>query len=226
MNLFLISKRKNLLKYLETTKLFYDIYPYKLVFHNSLGYIFREKKFNFARDELDSLQLLYEKGEPLVRGSYRQKTYDISTFEECKILYREFTKRDDYKIRVENPSIQLYSHDLDWLEKIGKLVKNAYAIYKPRVPLTKNTIIIQHPSEYTYKITLPAKVDPSLSKWIRNNPSLAKAGNTCLEEISNNGYVKGFYFYVRDEKILGLVNLMLGKSCRVDKLVYSPNLDK
>lgn len=214
------------MRYRETKKLFYDEYPYKLSIYNALGHIFREKNFKFARDELDQLQLLFERNEPLVRGSFRQKYYDSDTFQEAKVLYKELTSRDDYKIRIENPNLQLYSHNKDWLLKIARMVRFPVDFFEPKAVLTKNVIIVDNPSEYNYRITLGSKVDPGLARWIEANPKLSKAGPVCLEEIKNNGYVKGLYFYVRDEKILNLVNLMLGKSCRVDKIVCKQDLDK
>ena len=48
----------------------------------------------------------------------------------------------------------------------------------------------------------------------------------CLETIERNGYTRGMYFYVRDEKILQLLSLFVSKLARVDKLVYNPNIDK
>lgn len=210
----------------ETIKLFYDEYPYKLSILNPLGHIFREKNFKQARDNLDELQLMYERSEPLVRGSHRIKTYDVSTFKESKRLFAEFTSRDDYKLRIENPVIQIYSHDRDWLIKLSKLVEAPLEFYEPKSVLAKNTILVNKPVEYEYRVTLSTSPDPGLANWIKNNPTLAKAGPIFLEEVSNKGYSKGLYFYVRDEKILNLVNLMLGKSSRVDKLVYKQDLDK
>ena len=59
------------------------------------------------------------------------------------------------------------------------------------------------------------------------NQNKVKIGQVCLEEIKNNGYVRGFYFYVRDEKVLRLVTLMIGNSItRIDKIVCKANIDK
>ena len=211
---------------LETKKLFYNEYPYKLGIQNSLAHIFREKKFRFAREELSRLELMYEMNKPLELGSFRRKTYNTRTFFECKWLYKELTARNDYKIRVEYPTVQLYSHDKDWLLYLANKVEMPLYFYEPPVVLAKNTILVEKPSDYEYRITLNTKPDPSLSKWIESNPKLAKAGPIFLEEVANNGYSKGLYFYVRDDKVLNIVGLMLGSSGRVDKIVCKQNLDK
>lgn len=210
----------------ETKKLFYNEYPYKLGIFNSLAYIFREKKFRFAREELSRLEVMYEMNKPLVLGSFRKKEYDIPTFMECKWLYKELISRNDYKIRVEYPTVQLYSHDKEWLLSIATKVKTPTDFYEPPVVLAKNTILVEKPSNYEYRVTLSSKPDPSLSKWIVANPKLAKAGPVFLQEVADNGYSRGLYFYVRDDKVLNIVGLMLGSNSRVDKIVCKQDLDK
>jgi len=217
---------RKLLRTLETKKLFYNEYPYKLGLYNSLAYIFREKKFRFAREELSRLEVMVEMNKPLVLGTYRKKEYDLATFTECKWLYKELIKRNDYKIRVEYPMLQLYSQDKDWLLYIASQVNAPTEFYEPPVILAKNTILVEKPSDYQYRITLNSKPDPSLAKWIQNNPKLSKAGPVFLNEVANSGYSKGLYFYVRDEKILNIVGLMLGSLGRVDKIVCKQDLDK
>ena len=214
------------MKTLETKKLFFNEYPYKLGVYNPLAHIFREKKFRFAREELSRLELLYELDRPLVTGTFRKKEYDAKTFFECKWLYKELIKRNDYKIRVEYPSIQLYSHDKDWLHYIAKYVKQPTAFYEPPVVLAKNTILVEKPTNYEYRITLNSRPDPSLANWIISNPKLAKAGPVFLEEVAKKGYSNGLYFYVRDDKVLNIVGLMLGSSSRIDKIVCKQDLDK
>lgn len=210
----------------ETKKLFYDRYPYKIVIRNSLGHIFRDKNWKFARDELDTLQLKYEKSETLSRGTYRIFTYDIPTFLHAKNLFTFFTNTNvEFKLRVENPNIQVYSCDYNFLQRLQKLGE-VVEFWEPTVQLHPNTIISNNPVTHSIKVTLDNDVSPSLATWIIKNPKLAKAGKTCLEEIRNNGYTKGFYIYVRDERVLSVVTLMLGKILRVDKIVYSENLDK
>jgi len=215
-----------LLKVRETKKLFYNEYPYKLGVFNPLAHIFREKNFKFARDVLDQLQLSYERNESLTLGSFRKKTYDVNKFQECKWLFKELSTRDDYKIRIEYPCLQLYSNNKEWLEYIASKVESPLEFFEPPVLLPKNTILVEKPTIYKYRITLSSKPDTSLAKWIEANPKLAKAGPVFLEEVANNGYSKGLYFYVRDEKVLNIVGLMLGRGGRIDKIVCKQDLDK
>ena len=44
----------------ETTKLFYDEYPYKLVVVNALSHIFRDKNLSRAKEDLSKLQQQFD----------------------------------------------------------------------------------------------------------------------------------------------------------------------
>ena len=215
----------------ETTKLFYDEYPYKLVLHNSLSYLFRSKNLSFAKDNLDLLQQQLDEGEPLNLGSYyRRNPVEAETFFEAKNLYIEFSKQDDYKLRISNPHMQIYSHDRDWLLLVSSKIKSAYEFWEPNKSyissLAKNTILVDKPTEFEYKVTLGNRCDSNLAEWIKSNPDKIKAGDICLNTIEDNGYTTGLYFYVKNDKILQLLNLFVSKLSRIDKLVYKSNIDK
>ena len=53
------------MKKVETRKLFFGKYLYKITLMNVLGSIFRGKNFTYAGEILDSLQQDYENGQPL-----------------------------------------------------------------------------------------------------------------------------------------------------------------
>lgn len=213
----------------ETVKLFYDEYPYKLVVRNGLSHIFRDKNLPVAKQEIDKLQDLLVKGKPLVRNTFlRTEPVELQTFLEAQKLYIEFIQANDYKLRIQNPLMQIYSHNYKWLLSIANKIKNCIEIWEPNpnVQLEPNIILIDKPTQFRYKVTLGLGVDPGLANWITNNPDKAKAGETCLKEIANKGYTKDFYIYVRDEKILQILNLFVSNMPRVDKLVYATKTDK
>jgi len=215
----------------ETTKLFYDEYLYKLVVVNGLSYLFRDKNLSNAKEELDVLQQKYDSNEPLTRGSYGYKyPVDLDTFFEAKNIYIEFCKQRDFKLRISNPYMQIYSHDYDWLAMLALKIKSSKELWEPKAGnvsiLDKNIILVNRPADYLYKVTLGYSCDKNLANWIRNNSDKVKAGNTCLETIERGGYVRGMYFYARDDKIIQLLNLFVGKLSRIDKLVYNTNIDK
>ena len=203
------------MKKCETTKLFYNEYPYKVVISNVLAPIFREKNLAQAKDVLDQIQSVYEENLPLVRN-YGMRVEHIShkTFFDAKNLYIEFSKKLAFKLRVERCTIQVYSHEYQWLSHISKKFS------------ATNVIVVSNPTEFEYKVSLGENVDPALANWILSNKDKAKAGPVCLREIANSGYVKGFYIYVRDEKVMQLLTLFIGNVQRIDKLVYIARTDK
>ena len=70
-------------------------------------------------------------------------------------------------------------------------------------------------------------MDSNFYKWLSNNDDKVKIGDTCLESIKNGNYVRGFYFYIRDDKVLSLIHLMIsGGIARIDNLVYPAVKDK
>ena len=217
------------MKKFDTVKLFYDEYPYKLVVRNSLSHIFRDKNLPNAKKEIDKLQDLLVKGQPLTRTAFlRSESVELQTFLEAQKLYIEFNQFTDYKLRIENPLMQIYSHSYDWLINITHKIKNCVELWEPnsKVELAPNVILIDKPNDFEYKVTLGLEVDPGLATWIASNPDKAKAGATCLKEIANKGYTRDFYIYIRDEKILQLLSLFVTNIPRVDKLVYIAKTDK
>lgn len=217
------------MKKFDTVKLFYDEYPYKLVVRNSLSHIFRDKNLPNAKKEIDKLQDLLVKGQPLTRTAFlRSESVELQTFLEAQKLYIEFNQFTDYKLRIENPLMQIYSHSYDWLINITQKIKNCVELWEPnsKFNLEPNVILIDKPNTFRYKVTLGLEVDPGLATWITANPDKAKAGATCLREIANKGYTRDFYIYIRDEKILQLLSLFVTNIPRVDKLVYIAKTDK
>ena len=219
----------------ETTKLFYDEYPYKLVVVNALSHIFRDKNLSRAKEDLSKLQQQFDQGEPLKWGppqmfERRDRPIEIDTFIEAKNLYIEFSKQTDYKLRVSNPYMQIYSHDYDWLVMLSKKLKGVTEFWEPSSEnvsqLAANTILVKHPTDFNFKVTLGYNCDPNLAEWIKKNPDKAKAGPVCLQTIQRGGYTRGLYFYARDEKILQLLNLFVSNVVRIDKLVYNRKIDK
>lgn len=223
---------KHLLHY-ETHKLFYNKYLYKLVIKNSLAIIFREKKFNYAREVLDDLQHQFENGEVLVRSTgYRKSPVDILEFLECLALYKVFSTDTDYKIRVENPHVQVYTNDKDWLLDLSTKVVRPVELWQPSDAhishLGENIIIVNRPTKYQYKVTLGDKrVDRGFTTWLEKNHDKVKIGRMCKDAISEGLYAANYYFYVRDERVLELVKLMITPSIRrIDKLVCKQDIDK
>lgn len=219
------------MKTLDTTKLFYDTYKYRLVIQHNLGIIFRDKNLVNARTVLDSLQLQAETEEEIIWK--RSIRYSVPVTRESLItaqfLLAEFTNQghDNYKLRCEHPFLNIYSNDLAWMELLMDKNLSIESFSRPDInsinDLKPNIIVTNdNPIEFEYKVTVGNQVSTGLAQWILANQDKCKAGEKFIDLVANNGYVNGMYFYVRDEKVLQLVQLIIGGNIRrIDKFINS-----
>jgi len=211
----------------ETTKLFYGTYLYKLCLRNQLASSFREKNLPLARRDLDSLQRLYEVGDPLqICNGIRIWPISKEHFIEASKLYKHFSKNEEYKLRIEQGRISVYSNNLPWINDIiyDTSDENLISLYQPNIndinKLKLNVILVSQSNGYEYKVTLGNnKGNESFGLWASNNSKLIKIGPILKDALLNNGYVSGMYFYARDDRTLQLCTLMVSNIRRIDKLV-------
>jgi hypothetical protein len=198
------------MKLRETKKLHYNKYLYKLSIPNQCAYIFRTEfqkdgGLGYARQRLDILHQHYNHKEKtiIVPWTHNSRNYDEVPVEhnDRKFLISLANKLKHRYIEFWEPSP----------EDVDTLLSN------------ENVIIVSKKPIYEYKITLGKRAgSSSLAKWIDANPALAKMGEVAKQECYKNGWVKGYYFYVRDSKSLFIAQMMVGDNImRIDKLVYA-----
>lgn len=230
------------LKLFETKKLHYGKYLYKVVMYNSLAPIFRmefqKENFSYARSKLDECNIAYMeafKKDPMVTHfilpwqRYYQETVRIDQYFDAINLFRLLKTETDYKIRVEQATLIVYTNDRNFVKSLINNLKTVVEFWEPdpenieTLVNNKNIILVAKEPKYKYKLTFgKLKGVPALAKWIESNPSLAKAGDSTINSLYNEGYVKGLYFYVRDNKALTLAQLMVGNNIqRIDELLYN-----
>lgn len=220
------------MKKVETRKLFFGKYLYKITLMNVLGTIFRGKNFTYAGEVLDTLQQDYEEGLPLKRKTYA-KEWKIppAHFTDCQIIFNTCPKWDDFLFRIEGPNFSIYSNTREDLDLLVTKLKTVIEFHEPDPIiinyLTSNIQIVDEIPEYQYKVYLGDKATPGFAKWAVGNQDKIKLGHTLKREIENSGYLRGFYFWVKDEKVLLLVKMIIGGNIqRIDKLVSKLDLDK
>lgn len=222
------------MKIYETNKLFYEKYFYKLRLRNSLAVYFREKNLPLTRQVLDKLQQQKENSIPLevVRG-LRQYYITDQDFSDAKKLYAAFSNFEDYKLRVEQMYLNVYSDNKQWIEGVLRSVSvsSLSEFWEPSTDnielLEKNVILVPENTGYEYKVTFGSKKgEPEFASWAKSNPKQIKIGPVCYKELQTAGFVNGMYFYARDEKTLHLCNLMTANIRRIDKLIVKANIDK
>tara|TARA_B110000503_G_scaffold24083_1_gene37865 strand:- start:1064 stop:1759 length:696 start_codon:yes stop_codon:yes gene_type:complete len=228
------------MKLCETKKLHYGKYIYKLAIVNSCAYFFRTEyqpdgNLKYARQRLDNVsrshkQQTTEWGIQVPTPNSRfVETIPFDHFWDAIEIYRHLIKEKEYKIRCEATHLIIYSNNRKGMIELGNKLKQPYTEFWEPNPETiqtllseENIIISNKPPVYQYKVTLGNKKgSANLAKWIEANPNLASMGAIALEYCKDESYVYGYYFHVRDEKTLLLIQMMVGNNIqRVDKFVY------
>jgi hypothetical protein len=214
--------RKPPLKKLQTPKLFYKQYPYKLVFYTKFANSFRGNDLAYIREMLDQYYNSIKQGHTKLylrrwKDSVPVTTEDLA---EVHAIYSALSIHTDYKIRVENNYITIYSVDKHWLYKLATNLE-AQEWWEPLEYLEPGILIMGPKMKgWGYKITLGPRVPKSFYDWAINNTDKLKIGNKLQQYLKTRGFVDGYYFYVRNEKMLNLVSLVAGQGIqRVDKIV-------
>ena len=230
------------LKLRETRKLHYGKYLYKIVLPSTLAYAFRTcnqrtKTLSYAKSVLDEINSLYERNQPLVRQLYRTKQtiseFDFLDAMDIYSLLKQTT--DDYRIRCEQNTLSIATNDLDLANGIAKKFRSSGAeLWKPQPEMLKflslkhDVVLVDTPPDMEFKIYLNnKKCDPSFASWLEVNNDKSKVGVYTLGNIKHSMYNGNAYFYVRDEKVLLMVQMYISKNIRrIEKLVYKGDIDK
>jgi len=223
------------LKNFESRKLFYGKYLYALKCRNSIGTIFRNKDLRRAKTVIDNLQRDDNEGIPLwIKNKKLKREISKEDFNDIKTLHSFFANSsEDFVIRCQNISLNIYSNNKDWLKNIQHNIKCAIEFWQPNQQYVQfliensNIILVDNP-DYQYKISFGHKTVPNgFAKWCEANKNKVKITDDTLDNIKKDGYCHGRYMYIKDDSILMLCNLIAGDCFnRIDKLVYRQNIDK
>lgn len=197
----------------------------------------KDGKLRILKSKIDEYQILYDIGKPLYRSVYRTEVrMEEYEFLDAKFLYEALLNtQEEYKIRVEKwHSFNIYSNNIDFLNNlVNNLEKSAIELWTPKESNInylldeQNIILVNTPPTLEYKVTLKAnRVDANFANWLKNNSDKCKVGKQTLANISQ-GWGGGSYFYVRDIKVLSMIEIIISNSIqRVERLVYQPTIDK
>jgi len=224
-------------KQCKTYKLHYGEYLYKLVLSNSLNVFFRselqkKEKLSYARENLDKLTESYRNNEPLTRKVFRaEQTIPLDDYFDALDLYKILKNNNDYKIRIHPyQNITIYSNNKTMLSNIiQKMRISNREFWEPdenSINLLKektNIEIVNKKPVFPIKIYFNSKRVPrDFSNWINANTDKCRIGGIALESLESFEYLNNYYMYVRDEKVLDMISLLIGHAIRrVDKLVYN-----
>lgn len=217
----------------NTKKLFFAEYLYKLVIRNELSHIFAtrhhdNKNLGYARVELDRLAEDYRNGIPLAKSAWRsQVPIPVSDYHDAMKMYTTLKYSSEHKLRIDYSTIAIFSNDKEMLTGLAaRMATDNCEFWGPDkrsidfLLTTSNVIIVDTPPKFEFKVTFSYKrIDPSFADWLENNQDKSSVGSRALDNIKQ-GHPNCVYIYVRDEKILTIVQLLVGSNIqRVDKLV-------
>jgi hypothetical protein len=213
-----------------------------LVLRNDLSNIFRtelqrKEKLSYAKNELERLTEDYKNNLPLYKKAWRADVLlNKNEYIDAITIYSALKNSNDCKIRIDHVSqITIFSNDKTLLLGIANnLHTNGVEFWEPKLEhislLTSKTKIkiVDVVPELPLKVYFNSKrVNAEFATWIAANRDKCKIGDVAFSSILYDGYLNGMYIYIRDEKILNLITLIVGNSIRsVEKLVYIPNIDK
>jgi len=198
-------------KKLETTKLWYNRYLYKIVVQS------RNHWPAWRYKTLSNWVKLDEDPNPDFDN-------DQSIHFALNKLLRE---ADDYRSRAEGRSVSIFTNDRKLLENISSIAGDRIEeIWEPN-PETQHllkdayTIVVKEQPSHPIRVMLNDKtISTDFSKWIDANSDKIRIGDDSYRAVKRGWMTGGLYFYLRDDKVLSLVNLMIsGNIRRIDRLV-------
>lgn len=145
----------------------------------------------------------------------------VNDLHDAQKMFRAMAK-NPHKIRVEGRFVQLYAEHKDWIERLSHQIK-AYEWWEPEGLLQPNTVVMgETMAGWEYRITIGRNIPNSFGNWALKNIDKIKCGTKFKEALDNNAlhWLTGLYFYVRSDKMLNLVSLILGPSiAQIDKII-------
>jgi hypothetical protein len=226
-------------KTLNSEKLFYSQYLYKLHIRTPLSHVMRSHPTRgVTAGALNTLKVAMGNNDTIKVGRF--KTAYRSQIEDCdKIIEHLKGKQSEFKVRCEMYSLIIYTNNLSLLDQIAKdtSIDTPCVLWAP-VPGSEtflsgniNTIVSKKPTAYEYKVTLKygssSVHKTALAAWVRNNPDKAKAGSTVLRNLENDYYVGGNYIYVKNTSCLSIIEMIVGSGIgKIEKIVYINDIDK
>ena len=230
-------RNKSLKKY-ETIKLHYGKYLYKLKLYNELASVFRTEfqrdgKLSYAKGQLQEYNSKMWEGQIVRKGRWTTTVITYEDLQDANHIYTCLRYGNNYLIRCEYNTLIVYSNNLNFLIKIINGIKSEdVELWEPAkenesfLKNNKNVLIVNKETNYKYKVTFGRrKAKPELASWLKNNRDKSKAGNTFIRNCEECGYINGQYIFVRDDKVLFLVNLLAGNNItKVEELVYRTDI--
>jgi len=228
-------------KHVKSRKLHYGKYLYKATFFNILCYAFSsyrnssKDRLSFARSVIERLEEQQASHREMSVEVWRaQKLVSTSEFTEGSNILSLLESHDDWRVRVEmNRYMTIYTSDETLIDGLAQGC-GAREIHKPEegienfLLLNIDTAVVNKPPEYDYRVYLKGnRVDPSFANWLEANADKSRIGKQSLNNIKHGWISSGNYFYIKNDKVLTMVRMIIGHNIRrVEKMIYKGDIDK
>lgn len=224
-------------KQYETVKLFYNKYAYKIVIRNDLTGIFASYQGkHHARKIIENLEADHAAGEDLYIQRWRGNIpVTPLALREARIVYDGLQMYPDHRIRVENVyGLTVYTNAEDLIDLLTQSLNSIKEVWRPREGMIEflntniETAILKTPMPYEFRVYFNWNdVDPSFALWLEKNTDKSRVGTVTLESIKRGRWLSGNYFYIKNEKVLTMIRMLVGHNIRkVERLVYIGDIDK
>ena len=198
------------MRYKETRSLFLGTYQYKIVLICPVANLMRGGDFDGALKALNGWN-----GADKNSWTWQSRIKSVDDLECCKLLVKDLKKLKDFDIRIEQPSVNIYTNsvkDVDFLAK--KYTDTIKYISKPAVgaELEEDTIFMPK-MDFDFKITLGATRQEytAFVDWASVNAKV-KLTKSCIRDLNKNRSWGGTHFYITGNNNLLLAKMHLGSS--------------
>jgi hypothetical protein len=208
----------------QTKKLFFGKYVHKIAVRISVASLFRGNNLQNTKLELDRFIANINPRTNRttgVHGLYWMRNGvsidELLLARQLATLLEDF---EDFSMRVEGPTLGLYSNDDDLITKVSS-VGSLYIeeVSSPETDDIKQFLlstpkaIIRSTYTHKYKVTVAALGNNAITfvEWANKVPKV---------KVASKKFKYGGYFYVADQKTLSMCNIFLGDKIRkVEELV-------
>jgi hypothetical protein len=227
------------MKYTETKKLFFGQYIYRYKVKSPLAfYFYKGKNFNatVAALEVAIFELeeqLKKNKKPTATIRRWNRTYEVNAahihqIKQIKDILVE--NEGEFRSRTEFTNLSIYTNNdalIDNLEKISAdesaEVSRPSTLAKDVLFGNKEIYVVNKPSSYEYRLTVIGRINNStkVAQWLEENSDKVKASNTAIKGFKKEYWLSNLLFYVRDDKVLMIAQMMFGESIKkIEKIVY------
>lgn len=192
----------------QTIRLFNGKYKYKIVLLSKAASWFRGSDLTNVQKGLASART---SSAPWVKKLNQDDIHYVSKLASSLALMKDFS------IRVESPYINFYTNNSADIEKLAKIEKNNVKYVCLPTPGSENLLddkkVIVKSLNYDYKVTMgrTRSNHSNFVQWCFGKEDRIRLTKSASKHLSKDSSWGGYYFYVKDDKMLTMVKMFLGE---------------